>query len=377
MAERAFYQMTAREALEALGTSEKGLPREEADRRRREYGPNEISADVATPEWLLFLMQFRELLVLVLLAAGIISFAIGSYRDGTVMFVIVLVNAIIGFVQEYKAGKVLERLRELIQSPAKVLVDGEVQELSQDLLVPGDVIHVEAGDKLPSDIRILEAFDLRTNEFSLTGESTPEGKHSKAIPDKCVLADRENMAYTGTTVATGSATGVVVRTGMDTEMGKIASMTQETSAAISPLQKELGVLAKWLTIIVVVISVGLFAIALWQGFTLFTSLIYALGVAVAAVPQALPAQVTVALSTTSRRLAERKAVVKNLPSVETLGSTTVICTDKTGTLTKNEMTVTTVWFNGREYKATGIGYEPEGGILGPDGKPLTQSRSTR
>ncbi|MCD6328718.1 cation-transporting P-type ATPase [bacterium] len=374
MAEREFYQMTAREAMDALGTSEKGLPRDESDRRRREHGPNEIAADVGMPKWLLFLMQFRELLVLVLIAGGAISFAIGSYRDGTVMFVIVMINSVIGFVQEYKAGKVLERLRELINSPAKVMVEGEVQELSQHLLVPGDVVQVEAGDKVPADMRIIEAFDLRTNEFSLTGESTPEGKHSKAIPERSIIADRDNIAYTGTTVATGTALGVVIKTGMDTEMGKIASMTQETKTARSPLQKELGVLAKYLTIIVVAISVGLFLVALWQGFALFTSLIYALGIAVAAVPQALPAQVNVALSTTSRRLAERKAVVKSLPSVETLGSTTVICTDKTGTLTKNEMTVTTVWSNGKEFKTTGIGYEPVGSILGPDGKPLTKDQ---
>jgi Ca2+-transporting ATPase len=365
-----FYRLTAREALEALGTSEKGLPRDEADRRRREHGANEIATDVTVPRWLLFLSQFRDLLVLVLIAAGIISFAVGSYRDGTVMFIIVIINAVIGFVQEYKAGKVLERLRELIRSPAKVMVDGEMQELSQNLLVPGDVVHVEAGDKVPADLRILEAFDLRTNEFSLTGESTAQGKTSNVIREKQVLADRDNMAYTGTTVATGNAVGVVVRTGMKTEMGKIASMTQETAAVASPLQRELGVLAKWLTGIVIVVSTGLFAVALWQGFSFFTSMVYALGVAVAAVPQALPAQVTVALSATSKRLADRKAVVKNLPSVETLGCTTVICTDKTGTLTKNEMTVTTVWFNGKEYKTTGIGYEPKGDLLGTDGTPV-------
>jgi Ca2+-transporting ATPase len=374
VAERDYYRLTAREALKELDTSEKGLPREEADRRRKRYGANEIATDIMVPKWLLFLSQFRDLLVLVLIAAGIISFAIGSYRNGTVMFVIVIVNAVIGFVQEYKAGKVLERLRELIRSPAKVLVDGELQELSQNLLVPGDVIHIEAGDKVPADIRVLEAFDLRTNEFSLTGESTAQEKTSNAIREKRVLADRDNMVYTGTTVATGNAVGVVVRTGMGTEMGKIASMTQETVSVQSPLQKELGVLAKWLTGIVIVVSAGLFAVALWQGFSLFTSMVYALGVAVAAVPQALPAQVTVALSATSKRLADRKAVVKSLPSVETLGCTTVICTDKTGTLTKNEMTVTTVWFNDAEYKTTGIGYEPKGELLGADGTPLNQEQ---
>jgi Ca2+-transporting ATPase len=367
-----FYRLTAREAIDALGSTEKGLSRKAADCYRFEYGPNEITSDITVPKWLLFLQQFRDLLVLVLVAAGIISFAIGSYSDGTVIFVIVIINAIIGFIQEYKAGKILERLKELIKSPARVMVDGELTELSQSQLVPGDVVEVDAGDRIPSDLRILESFDFRTVEFSLTGESMPREKNSQALREECILADRENMAYMGTTVATGNALGLVVRTGMDTEMGKIASMTQETRSVKSPLQKELGVLARWLTIIVFSICIGLFSIALWQGFSLFTSMILALGVAVAAVPQALPAQVTVALTAASNRLADRKAVVKSLPSVETLGSTTVICTDKTGTLTKNEMTATRAWFNGAEYTLTGTGYKPEGTILDAEGTPLTQ-----
>jgi Ca2+-transporting ATPase len=253
-----------------------------------------------------------------------------------------------------------------------VRIEGELSEISQSRLVPGDIIQIEAGDKIPADTRILESFNLRINEFSLTGESTSQEKNSKVIKEECVLADRENMAYMGTTVATGNGVGVVVGTGMETEMGKIANMTQETSAARSPLQMELASLAKWLTAVVVVISAALFGIALWQGFGFFMSMVYALGVAVAAVPQALPAQVTVALSATSKRLAERKAVVKNLQSVETLGSTTVICTDKTGTLTKNEMTVTTLWFDGQTCKVTGIGYEPEGEIQDEEGNILSR-----
>lgn len=374
MDNKEYYRMHAKDALESLGSTEKGFPREEAEKRRKTYGPNQITTDITLPKWLIFLMQFKDLLVMVLIAAGIISFIIGSYRDATVMLIIVLVNAIIGFTQEYKAGKILESLQKLIQSPAKIRVNGELQQISQDLLVPGDIIMLEAGDKIPADTRILEAFNFRTNEFSLTGESTSQEKTSMIITEECVLADRENIAYMGTTVATGTALGLVVETGMHTEMGKIASMTSETTAVRSPLQQELGILAKWLTSIVIVISIALFGIALWQGFSFFMSMVYALGVAVAAVPQALPAQVTVALSATSKRLADRKAVVKNLPSVETLGSTTVICTDKTGTLTKNEMTVTNLWFDGKEYKITGIGYAPEGDILDENGKSLTQEQ---
>jgi hypothetical protein len=241
MAERDYYQMKAQEVLDALGTSEKGLPRNEAEKRREKYGPNEIRTDVSVPKWLLFLSQFKEVLVLVLIVAGIISFVIGildnspeSIRNGAVMFAIVLINAIIGFVQQYKAGKILERLRELIKSPARVMVAGELSEISQDQLVPGDIVRLEEGDKVPADMRIIESFNLRTNDFSLTGESMPHGRQTNAIKERCVLADRDNMAYLGTTVASGNATGVVVRTGMHTEMGKIANMTEETRKTKSP-----------------------------------------------------------------------------------------------------------------------------------------------
>lgn len=374
MPEREYFQMTVQEVLDALGTTPKGLPRDEAEKRLREHGPNALTTGLRRPRWLLFLSQFKDLLVLVLIIAAVISFTIGSVRDGAVMLVIVAVNAVIGFVQEYKAERIVESLKKLISSPAKVLVDGELTEVSQEKLVPGDIVHVEAGDRIPADLRIIESFDLRTNDFALTGESTPQGKSTNAIPEAAVIGDRDNMAYVGTTAVSGTATGVVVATGMATEMGKIANMTQETTETDSPLERELGALARWLTSIVAVIGTVLFVVAMWQGFGLLTSMIYALGIAVALVPQALPAQVTVAMSATSKRLAERNAVVKSLPAVETLGSTSVICTDKTGTLTKNEMTVTNLWFNGKHYTMTGVGYEPTGEILGEDGKPLTQEQ---
>jgi Ca2+-transporting ATPase len=377
MPERQYHQMTVGEVLEALGTTGQGLPREEAERRLEEYGPNELVAKLSAPKWMLFLSQFRDLLVLILIIAAVISFTIGSVRDGAVMLAIVMVNAVIGFVQEYKAERIVENLKSLISSPAKVMIDGELSELPQERLVPGDVVHVEAGDRIPADIRIIESFDLRTNDFSLTGESTPQGKGTDPIEQASVIGDRDNMAYTGTTAASGTATGVVVATGMATEMGKIANMTQETTETESPLEKELGALARWLTTIVAIIGTVLFVVAMWQGFDLLTSMIYALGIAVALVPQALPAQVTVAMSATSKRLAERRAVVKSLPAVETLGSTSVICTDKTGTLTKNEMTVTDVWFDAQRYKMTGVGYEPEGEIQTEDGRTLEQEEVDR
>lgn len=372
--EKDYYRMTVDEVFEELDTSEEGLSREEGNRRLEKYGKNELKAKLKTPKWLMLLSQFKELLVLVLIVAGIISLFLGSYRNAIAMFIIVVVNAVIGFAQQYKAEQIVDKLRSLIKSPARVKQDGEMKEISQDELVPGDFVVLDEGDKIPADMRIIESFNLKTNDFSLTGESMPQEKHSNAIKEEVTLADRDNMAYVGTTVASGNAKGIVTATGMDTEMGKIADMTQETIDIKSPLQEELEVLARNLTLIVIFISASLFFVAQWQGLSLTVSMIYAIGISVSSVPQALPAQVTVALSTGSNRLANRKAVVKNLSSVETLGSTTVICTDKTGTLTKNEMTVKKAWFNGNEYQFSGLGYKPEGSIHDEEGNELTQEQ---
>ncbi|MBA3044686.1 MAG: cation-transporting P-type ATPase [Candidatus Thermoplasmatota archaeon] len=369
---KTFSNMTVDEALEALGTTKNGLTAEEANKRLEKYGKNDLTVQIKAPAWLMFLKQFRDVLVLVLIAAGIISFLIGSFRDGIVILIIVIINALMGFIQQYRAEKIIERLKSLIQSPAKVIQDGMLMEFDQTKLVPGQIVFVDEGDKIPADIRIIECSNLRTNDFSLTGESMPQSKHNMAIPGRNSLGDMDNMAFVGTTVATGNGKGIVVATGMNTEMGKIAHMTQQTEEVMSPLQKELNHMANRLTILVIAISIILFIVAVMQGFNLYMSLIYVLGIAAALVPQALPAQITIALTTASARLADRKAVVKNLPSVETLGSTQVICTDKTGTLTKNEMTVRNVWFDGRSYSTTGIGYEPKGTLLDEAGNPLTQ-----
>jgi Ca2+-transporting ATPase len=372
--EKEHYRMTTQEALDSWETSEKGLSKSEAEKRLKEYGENTLKAEIKMPLWLVFLSQFKELLVLILIIGGLIAYFIGDYRDGTIIFIIVIVNAVVGFIQEYRAGKIVDKLKGLIKSPAKVIRDGDLIEISQVNLVPGDIIKVEEGDKLPADIRIIEASGFKTNDFALTGESVPQEKNIEAIDEEVSIADRVNMAYAGTTVASGNATGVVVATGMKSETGKIAKMTEETGVIKTPLQEEMRLLARQLTITVIIIGAALFFIGIAQNFTIYLSLVYALGIAMALVPQALPAQVTVALSTGGRRLANRNAVVKNLPSVETLGSTTVICTDKTGTLTKNEMTVRSVWFNGKIYQITGLGYEPKGEIKDEKGKTLKQEQ---
>jgi len=369
-----FYKMSVEDSLKSLDTSEKGLSKTEAEKRLKKYGENTLKAKIKMPLWLIFLSQFKELLVIILIIGALIAYSIDDFRDGTIIILIVIVNAVIGFIQEYRAGKIVDKLKGLMNSPAKVIRDGDLIEINQINLAPGDIIKVEEGDKLPADVRIIESQSFKTNDFALTGESVPQEKTSSAINEDVGIADRTNIAYAGTTVASGNATCVVIATGMNSETGKIAKMTEETELLETPLQKEMRLLARQLTIAVVIIGAALFFIGLAQNFSIELSLIYALGISMAIVPQALPAQVTVALSTGSARLAKRKAIVKNLPSVETLGSTTVICTDKTGTLTKNEMTVKSVWFDFKEYKVTGLGYEPKGEITDENEKTLNQKQ---
>lgn len=363
MSQKQFYQMSPEQVMESLESNEQGLSNDDAAIRLKKHGKNELKVKKEKPVWLIFLSQFKELLIIILIIGGVISFLIGDPRDGTIIFIIVLVNAVIGFVHEYKAGKIIDELRDLIVSPAKVVRNGDTIKISQKELVPGDIILIDEGDKLPADVRLIEVNGLKTNDFALTGESLSQEKQVEPIADEVSLGDRTNMAYAGTTVDIGNATAVVVATGMDTETGKIAGMTQQAEVTKTPLQLEMRRLANQLTVTVVFLCIGLFILGIIQDFSLYISLVYALGVAMAMVPQALPAQVTVALSTGSNRLAKCRAVVKNLLSVETLGSTSVICTDKTGTLTKNEMTVRSIWFNGKIYKVTGVGYEPNGDVL--------------
>jgi P-type Ca2+ transporter type 2C len=371
LADKTCYQMSVEEILTRFNTKADGLSESEAVNRLSQNGKNELSTGKKIPAIVKFLLQFKDVFMVVLLIAASLSFIIGSFSDGIIMLAIAMVNAVVGFLQEYKAEQIMESLEKLVQSPSKVYRDGDLKEIHQSELVVGDVISLEEGDKIPADIRIIESFNLRTNDVSLTGESMPQEKHSNIISDEVSLPDRDNQAYLGTNVAAGSAKGVVIATGMATEMGKIANLTQEEEKSKSPLQMELGVVAKRITIFAVIVSILIFLGSIWLGQKLQFALVYALGIAVAVVPQALPMQITVALTKGVNRLAKKNAVVKKLSSVETLGSTNVISTDKTGTLTKNEMTVQKVWFSGAEYSITGLGYKPEGKILDSDEKELT------
>ncbi|HKL76438.1 MAG TPA: cation-translocating P-type ATPase [Halanaerobiales bacterium] len=369
-----FYRKKVKAVFTELKTEKKGLTKDEAKKRLEKNGENKLKTKKGTPKWKLLLFQFKDVLMILLLIAAGMSLLIQNYRDGLVMIVIALINAVIGFFQEHKAEEIMASLDNLVKSPAKVIRDGEIEEIPQENLVVGDIIKLEEGDKVPADVRIMEAFNLRTNDVSLTGESMPQEKISNAIDEERTLADRDNMAYLGTNVASGSAKGIVVKTGMDTEMGKIASLTQEEEKSLSPLQSELQVIANRIAIFAVIVGFVLFGISIYQGMGLNFALIYGLGIAVAVVPQALPMQITVALSQGVNRLAKENAVVKKLSSAETLGSTNVIATDKTGTLTKNEMTVKKVWFNNKEYEISGLGYKPEGDILDEEGNALTEDK---
>jgi len=368
-----YYMKSAVEIFDILETSQRGLDSSAVSERMLKYGKNELTAKPRIPKWKMFIYQFKDVLVILLMVAAFMSLLIGNFNDAIIMGIIVIVNASIGYFQENKAENIMESLKKLVQSPSKAYRDGELKEIIQTELVPGDVIYLEEGDKIPADIRIIEAFNFRTNDFSLTGESMPQEKNSDTLKKQAILADRDNMAYLGTTVASGNAKGIVVGTGMETELGKIADMTQEEDSSSSPLQIEMRAIANRIAIFAVFIGLVLFGISISQGLGMNFALIYGLGIAVAVVPQALPMQVTVALSNGVGRLAKKNAVIRKLSSVETLGSTNVIATDKTGTLTKNEMTVKHLWFDGKEYELTGIGYEPKGGIKNAEGLELTRN----
>ena len=369
-----FYQQQVKDVLEELKTDYNGLSQNEVDKRLKEGGKNDLDVAQGTPKWLLFLLQFKDVLTIMLVVAAGMSLLIKNYRDAGVMLAIVIINVVIGFWQEYKAEAIISSLQKLVQSPAKVYREQEVREIAQDNLVPGDIVSLEEGDKIPADMRIIEAYNLKVNEVALTGESLPQEKHSNQIQDERPLADRNNMAYMGTNVASGSAKGVIIATGEETEMGNIASMTQEEEKSKSPLEEELTVVANRLALFGIVVGCLLFGVSLYRGLDLYYALVYGLGITVAIVPQALPMQITVALSNGVAKMSQQNAVVKKLSAVETLGSTNVIATDKTGTLTKNEMTVQKVWFNEHEYEVSGLGYQPEGDILDSKGDSLAPER---
>lgn len=383
-----FYQFSDKEAIRKLKTDSKnGLSQSEAEKRFEQYGPNELKEGKRRSMVFRFFDQFKDLLIVVLIIAALLAYYLGDFRGGTILLIIVFVNAIIGFYQEYKAEKILDSLKKIIKSKAIVIRDGKKMEVDQSKLVPGDLVYLEEGGAVPADIRLIHTTNFSTNDFVLTGESVPQEKFADLIIDhETTLTSQDNSVFMGLTVAKGHAYGIVYGTSMDTAIGRIAKQTETIHHDPSPLQREINILAKSLTKIAGVIALGLFLINLLLNvdasenirLTIQLSLLFAISVAAACVPQGLPAQISVALSLGVGRLARKKAVVKKLSSVETLGSTTVICSDKTGTLTKNEMTIVNcVTLDAtsnnvcrvREFEVTGDGYMPKGAVL-EDGKKI-------
>jgi Ca2+-transporting ATPase len=369
------HSVEAEEVLRSLRSSEKGLTQEEAEKRLQEFGFNELRKERAITALEVFANQFKSFLIVILIFASVISFLLGEVADGIAISVVLVLNAILGFVQEYRAEKAIEALKKLAAPKAKVMREGKEAVIQAREVVPGDVILFEMGDCIAADARLIEAMNLKIDESVLTGESVPSLKFVEALPTDTSLADRENMAYSGTTATYGRGKGVVVATGMETEFGKIAEHIQEAKEEPSPLQLRLKSLGIMLGVVVVLICAMLFAIQLFAGQPILESFMMAIALAVSAVPEGLPAVVTVALALGVRKMSRRNAIVRRLASVETLGSTTVICSDKTGTLTEDEMTVTKAFVNGRFFEITGAGYDPQGGFFN-DGEFIDPEEET-
>ena len=352
------------EVLTRLATTPAGLSGAEAAQRLTTYGPNELHATTHTSAWRTFAAQFENVLILILLAATAVSGFLGHTLEAIVITVIVLFAVLLGFIQEHRAGRALEALKKMAAPLAHVLRDALETAVPARELVPGDVILLRAGDRVPADVRVLQAVNLAVDEAALTGESMAVEKTEIRLDDRQLsLGDRRNMAYAGTLVARGRGQAVVVATGMSTEFGRIAQMVETVEASRTPLQVNLdrlgGTLGKAaLSVVAVVVVVGIA-----RGLPVIDMFLFGIALAVAAVPEALPAVVTISLAIGLRRMVKRNALVRRLPIVETLGSTSVICSDKTGTLTRNEMTVRQVFVDDRLLELTGVGYEPVGKVL--------------
>jgi Ca2+-transporting ATPase len=338
-----------------------GLTSAEAARRRAEHGDNVLREKPPEAWWRKLLRQFRELVIWILMAAAVIAAAMGDWTDTAAIVAIVLVNAIIGFLQEERALRALAALQRMSAPLARVVRDGEPRQVPAREVVPGDRIELEAGDAVPADARLIEAFGLRAQEAALTGESEPAEKEPAGpLPAATPLGDRRSIVHAGTVVAAGRAAALVVSTGMTTELGRIASLLERAEPETTPLQRRLAELGRLLIVICLAVVVVIFALELMRGGRVTDVLLRAVSLAVAAVPEGLPAVVTVVLAIGLQRMVARNALVRRLPSVETLGSVTVICTDKTGTLTRNEMTVREIVTAGGCYEVTGGGYVPQG-----------------
>lgn len=358
--------MTTEEVLSKLDSDQKGISSTQAKERLSQHGPNQLESPTKPSPLKIFIGKFKDYMVLVLIFAAIISFIAGETTNAYVILGIVVLVAIIGFVQEYKAEKAMEALREMVAPEADVIRDGQMSTIPAADLVPGDVVFLEAGDKVPADGRILEVTSLQVIESSLTGESMPVEKLAQTLPEDIALADRKNMVFMGTIISQGNCRAIVTATGLGTELGRISGLMKQEQAE-PPLKIKLQQLAKRQALLVMVISAIVFILMFSRGLPVIDALIASIALAVAGIPEALPFIVTLALAFGTQAMAKKNAIIRRLPEVETLGSTTVICTDKTGTLTTGEMTLREIRTY-RKIEVTGAGYDPSGQFISQGAK---------
>ncbi|WP_338243771.1 HAD-IC family P-type ATPase [Aurantiacibacter hainanensis] len=363
-----WHPREAEEALRALASDREGLTNETAEKRLAEHGPNSLPEAKPVSPLVRFLGQFNNPLIYFLLAAAVAAFLLDHAVDAVVILLVVLVNALVGFVQEGRAEKALSGMHGLISPHANVLRDGERREIEVAGLVPGDVVLIEAGDRVPADLRILRARGLAVEEAALTGESVAAEKQEEPVREDAALGDRASMAFSGTLVARGQGTGLVVETGSRTEIGRISGMLLDVPQLVTPLLQQINTFARLLALVILAFGAGLFAFAVFvRDYPWVDALIAVVAVAVGAIPEGLPAVITITLAIGVQRMAGRRAVIRKLPAVESLGATSVICSDKTGTLTRNEMMVVRLLTPEREYGVSGIGYAPDGEVTPADG----------
>ncbi len=364
MDQNRWYQMSINQVLKELESNQQqGLSEKVAAKRIERFGPNELKEKKKLSPIALFLNQFKDFMVLVLIGAVLISGLMGEYLDAITIIAIVVMNGILGFMQEFRAERSLRALKELSAPHAKVLRGGNVFEIAAKQLVPGDIVLLESGDRVPADLRLIACNSLYIEESALTGESVSVSKHSEPIHNlEAALGDQKNIGFMGTMVTKGTGTGVVIRTGMNTEMGRIADMIQNTESMETPLQRRLEQLGKILIAAALGITVLVVIAGILHGLPPYGMFLAGVSLAVAAIPEGLPAIVTIALAIGVQRMIRQKAVVRKLPSVETLGCASVICSDKTGTLTQNKMTVTQIWMQDKYMEVSGDGYAPHGDI---------------
>jgi magnesium-transporting ATPase (P-type) len=358
-----WHQLSAQEVLDAVSSSAHGLSHAEAAQRLAQYGPNRLTPPKRRGPLLRFLLQFHNVLIYVLLTSAAVTALLAHWVDTSVIVGVVVINAIIGFIQEGKAEKAMEAIRRMLSPEATVLREGRREVIAAEALVPGDIVLLQSGDKVPADLRLLSAKNLRIEEATLTGESTAVEKNISAASAQAVLGDRFCMAYSSTLVVYGQGSGVVVATAGNTEIGRISALLEEVQELTTPLLRQMEVFGRWLTVAIMALAAITFLFGwLVHRFDLGDMFLAAVSMAVAAIPEGMPAVLTITLALGVQRMATRNAIVRRLPAVEALGSVTVICTDKTGTLTRNEMTVQRVITATQVFEVSGTGYAPHGGL---------------